>query len=70
MTDARERFEAHASVEAIRAELDQAYAENRHAQERIKWLTGLLLLRIDQIRNGAWPASLFTDNLLDGDTDD
>ena len=43
--DNRRRFAEHASLEAIRAEMDQAYAAERAAQLRIRWLTELLIAR-------------------------
>jgi hypothetical protein len=51
----RKAFAEHASLEAIQAEMDQAYAAERKAQLNIKWLTELLIKRSRQIREGEWP---------------
>jgi len=45
----RARFAQHAAIEAIRAELDQAYAAEKRAQQRIRWLTELLVERAARI---------------------
>lgn len=44
----RHVFAEHASLEAIRAELDQAYMAERAAQREIRWLTELLISRARQ----------------------
>jgi hypothetical protein len=53
----RERFARYAAVEAIQAQLDQAYAAQSAAGRDIKWLTELLLARLDQVRRSEWPSA-------------
>jgi len=40
------------TLEAIRAEMDQAYEAEKHAQQRIKWLTELLIERAAGLADG------------------